>query len=508
MKEEELYLPVRNFFKELGYEVYSEVNYCDVTAVKDGEVIVTELKKSLSVELLIQGVLRQKLSENVYIAVPKYGYLKKGKDLKNIIYLLRRLELGLLLVDLKNGEVEVAVSPKPFDIEKSRKRSINRRNSLEKEIMGRTEDMNTGGSKGKKLVTAYREQAIYVSCILNKFGTLFPAQIKKLGGNGEKTLGILKNNYYGWFERTEDGRYFLNSRGRKELEDYKILTDNFYRKIKESNKILYISDLDGTLLNNEAALSQKTEELLNRLIGRGVLFSVATARTAATVTEIFRNVNIDLPVVLMNGAAIYDIKLKKYVEVNKIFSKTAGKIIKILESFGIKFFMYVINEERLTVFYKEPDRASGKAFLKDRLKNKNKKFILTRDYNENIGKGQVIYFSMLGDLKELSDAFESVSLVPGVRAVIYKDVYSEDWFMEIFSSKASKSGGMKELKEYSGADLTVGFGDNMNDLDLLKKADISCAVKNAKDEVKNIADIQIGSNEENGVAEFIFNIES
>ena len=69
-------------------------------------------------------------------------------------------------------------------------------------------------------------------------------------------------------------------------------------------KTLYISDLDGTLLNTKSVLSDFTKETLNSLTQQGVMFSVATARTTATVMKIFSNVSLPLPVILMSGAVV------------------------------------------------------------------------------------------------------------------------------------------------------------------------------------------------------------
>ena len=71
---------------------------------------------------------------------------------------------------------------------------------------------------------------------------------------------------------------------------------------------LYVSDLDGTLLNTDAKLSDKSKEYLNTALNNNVKFTIATARTPATVVNLLEWVNINLPVITMNGSAIYDIK--------------------------------------------------------------------------------------------------------------------------------------------------------------------------------------------------------
>lgn len=73
---------------------------------------------------------------------------------------------------------------------------------------------------------------------------------------------------------------------------------------------LYISDLDGTLLNGQAMLTKLSTNLLNDAIKEGINFSLATARTPATVINILKELSLKLPIIVMNGSAIFDIKKK------------------------------------------------------------------------------------------------------------------------------------------------------------------------------------------------------
>ena len=78
---------------------------------------------------------------------------------------------------------------------------------------------------------------------------------------------------------------------------------------------LFVSDLDGTLLNRESQVSQTSREIINDLIAKGVKFTVATARTHATVIELLEGLNIEMPIAIMNGVGIYDLKNRKYLEI-------------------------------------------------------------------------------------------------------------------------------------------------------------------------------------------------
>lgn len=232
-REEELSDPVKKFLTEKGYSVRGEVQSCDIVAVKDEEIIVVELKKSLTVDLLLQGVKRQKISDIVYLAIPKPKKLTGRGKWSDICHLIRRLELGLILVTIgsKKKFVEVAVEPKKFEREKSIKQSEKRRNNLLKEFNGRSVDLNAGGITGKKIVTAYRENAVYIACCLLKFGNMSAKELKKMGCNSSKTYQILYSNHYGWFDKIEKGVYGINEKGKKEIEEYKELMDIFNDEI-------------------------------------------------------------------------------------------------------------------------------------------------------------------------------------------------------------------------------------------------------------------------------------
>lgn len=102
MKETELYAPVKELFESLGYEVQSEVQDMDVLATKDHDFIVIELKKELNLRLIVQGAQRQKLSEIVYVAIRKPSYkVRMSSTFTEKVYLLKRLGIGLILVNFK-----------------------------------------------------------------------------------------------------------------------------------------------------------------------------------------------------------------------------------------------------------------------------------------------------------------------------------------------------------------------------------------------------------------------
>lgn len=220
--EEHLYKPVREFLIKQGYTVHAEVKDCDVAAMKGEELVVVELKKSLSIELLIQAVKRQKIADSVYIAVPKPKKLLYTRKWEDICHLVRRLELGLILVSFYGDKstVDVILEPIHFDRLRSVQKGKTKRARLIKEFEGRHGDRNVGGSTGKKLMTAYKEGALYIACCLRKYGDLTPKKLRELGADLKKTTSILSNNYYGWFYNVRKGLYGLTEEGLKALTQH------------------------------------------------------------------------------------------------------------------------------------------------------------------------------------------------------------------------------------------------------------------------------------------------
>lgn len=222
--EQDLYGPVRDYLESLGYEVKGEVKNCDITALRDGELIVVELKRGFTLELIYQAIDRQRIADGVYVAVPlpKRGY--RAPHIREMEALCRRLELGLIYVGFTEkglAQVDVAVHPK----EAARpRRDKKRRLAVIREHESRTGSSNTGGVTRRKILTAYKEQALCVARLLREKGPMQASEVKKAGGPPNST-SILSRNVLGWFDRENAGGsrylYRITPKGLAALEEYR-----------------------------------------------------------------------------------------------------------------------------------------------------------------------------------------------------------------------------------------------------------------------------------------------
>lgn len=226
-KETDLYEPIRAFLEEEGYQVQAEVKHCDIAAVKDGQLVVVELKKTFGLKLVYQALERQSLTEQVYVAIPRPKKGQREKAWKDMLRLLKRLELGLLTVALDSPlqTVDVVLEPSDSLAWKNRKK----REQVQAEMENRQMDVNVGGMTRRKIITAFREKSIRLACILEREGQISTAALRERGM--EDCVGVLSRNFDKWFQRVEKGVYTLSEKGREALEneDYAKAVA-FYRK--------------------------------------------------------------------------------------------------------------------------------------------------------------------------------------------------------------------------------------------------------------------------------------
>lgn len=229
--ERELYEPLRQHLTGCGFEVRSEVNKCDLVAKKPGLLVIVEMKRHLSFDLLEQAVERQSYADAVYVCIPKPPGFKEDKNWRSKLKVLKRLGLGLLLVS-KTGTcqtVEEALAPEQVTLPRT---SVKKRKSLDKEFDNRSLDLNIGGSHKVPLVTAYRESALFMVFLLNARGPMSSKSLRALGSHPKKTTAILNANYYGWFVKTEDKCYALTDAGRQAMIIYAPLVQAFTEAAK------------------------------------------------------------------------------------------------------------------------------------------------------------------------------------------------------------------------------------------------------------------------------------
>lgn len=272
----------------------------------------------------------------------------------------------------------------------------------------------------------------------------------------------------------------------------------------EFMKVLYVSDLDGTLLNDDQEMSIESIEILNELIAKGVHFTIATARLITSTKEILDSIPFRLPVILVNGVFIYDTESCKNVIGHYLSAEMADKIIQTYIKQELNPFVYTMDMQgEPHIYYGGAFNESEKNYINNRLLKSDPRFKVVSSYLDCLQES-IISVNAIDSPDKLIDTYRAFEHEESCIRHFGPDVYTPGYhWLEISNSRATKKDAIQYIKDLYGFNRVVCFGDNLNDLSMFEIADECYAVNNAHELVLNAADKIIESNNNNGVVRFI-----
>ena len=268
-------------------------------------------------------------------------------------------------------------------------------------------------------------------------------------------------------------------------------------------KTLYVSDLDGTLLDRNSQLSEESISTLNRLINEcGVNFTIATARTPATVVGIMERIHSRLPFIVMNGAATWDNIGRRFISTSPFDNSTLEQVCNIFEAHGLNPMVYRRNGNSIEVHHCGQFSPQEQEFVEERMRL-SKKFHLN-DPAYKINDNEALLIFAMNDYSRLKPIYNDVIKHINCSSVCYHDIFDPSaGLMETYAPEVSKAVAIRRLADEIGAERLIVFGDNRNDIPMMKIADYAVAPENAIDEVKAVAHEVIGPNYTHSVTQFI-----
>ncbi|WP_028510599.1 HAD family hydrolase [Ruminococcus sp. NK3A76] len=266
-------------------------------------------------------------------------------------------------------------------------------------------------------------------------------------------------------------------------------------------KTLYVSDLDGTLLNSSQQITPFTASVIAELLRKGGCFSYATARSLITAGAVTKELDLPFPAILYNGVFIRDTQSGEYLARHTFES---GRILTLIDTLSKKGLWPIV--------YSVIDGVEKFSYITERLTPEQSHFVSTRDRadprlrevstTEELCMGEIFYLAYLGSKEQLSPLD---SLCEGYGIHLFQhDTYDDFYWLEVMPQAATKANAAKELAKMLGCGRIVAFGDGLNDAELFSAADECYAVGNACEELKLKADAVIGSNDSDGVAHWIY----
>lgn len=186
----------------------------------------------------------------------------------------------------------------------------------------------------------------------------------------------------------------------------------------------------------------------------------------------------------------------------ELFSEEQRQNIRVLlKKHGISPVSYAFLDGRERLSYRGGIQNAGMAYYLD--KRREDPRMRETDSEEALFVGKIYYFTCIGSREELTPLYQEICGLKGIRCVFQQELYRPEYWLEIMPETAGKAHGMQKVKELLQCDRVVAFGDALNDLPMFLAADEAYAVENAAEELKKAATSVIGSNEEDGVAQWL-----
>lgn len=260
--------------------------------------------------------------------------------------------------------------------------------------------------------------------------------------------------------------------------------------------ILICTDLDGTLLRRNKSVSEENLKAIEYFKSEGGLFTFVTGRVPDIVYEIYNSVKPNIPFGCINGGGIFDGEKNEY-----IWKMGADEsIINLVETVDINIpdAAILVHTFDKTYFCKENDITEWYIkIVKPTYYSKH-----YREVNEEVAK---VVFGFNNE--EICIKLEKI-LKDHPSADKFDFVRSEKRLYEVLPKGSGKGRSIEKLAEIYSIKNTVAIGDFYNDIPMFESAKVAVAVSNACDEAKRRADYVTVSNEEDAIAQVIYDIEN
>ena len=255
-------------------------------------------------------------------------------------------------------------------------------------------------------------------------------------------------------------------------------------------------DMDGTLLNSEKQLSERNGQAIKAAVEKGAMVVISTGRGFAGVEKYLKELGLEKEgqyALTMNGGAAYDCYTKQPITNIGIKGADLHKIYKLNEELGLKIQAYTLDK---CVALEENEYTE---FEKVHVGTE----VEILDFYKDINEDDDIMKVLLMEVPEILD--EKIKLIPKEIIEEYNCVKSLPMCFEILNKECNKGVGLKELTEKLGIkpEEVIAIGDECNDYEMIEFAGLGVAMGNANPKIREIANYNTDTNDNDGVAKVI-----
>lgn len=249
---------------------------------------------------------------------------------------------------------------------------------------------------------------------------------------------------------------------------------------------LIVTDIDNTLLRSDKSISEYTADIFKLCRERGIKIAVATARSESACRRVAEIIKPDA--IVSSGGALVRVDDKSIYNAAMSAEITSALMLAYINLPDIKYMSVDTPKGHFVNKPVDPNDPSWADYLP----------VYQVDFSQGLDCGAYKISAEISDDKmayALASEFPTVAVTP---------FSGENWFA--FADKAaSKFNGVSALAEYFNIDAQdiIAFGDDYNDIEMLRGCGVGVAVANAIDEVKAAADDICDTNDNDGAAKWL-----
>lgn len=223
---------------------------------------------------------------------------------------------------------------------------------------------------------------------------------------------------------------------------------------------LFIADVDRAMDGLSTGITPFSQIMIKNMLEKGMLLTFMTLRTPAGFLEGMPDIKPKLPIIAMDGAILYDIKENRYPKVYVISAEHACNIESFIRSRGFNIFTTIILEDVLIIYYDELKNTAEIDIYEKMHKSPYRNYL----NKERPKDHPVVYMMCVDETRKIEQLVEDIK-----RSDIYEELKilsypSDDYkgysYIKIYSKNASVQNMTDYLRNMTGAEETLTFGDN------------------------------------------------
>ena len=228
--------------------------------------------------------------------------------------------------------------------------------------------------------------------------------------------------------------------------------------LRPDRDTLFVSGVDDILVDRNNKISAFSKIELNRMIEDGMRFTLSTIRTPASVLEPLSDINLKYPIIVMDGAALYDVNKNEYLSVFVISPDTTKELVNILEVNDMYPYINVIIDDTLLIYYKDsPDEMNQE--LVSSMRSSPYRNYIRREYPCD---EKVVYIMMLDTNEKINKIYDMLIML-GYDEILRINKYPSNdnknySYIRIYNKNACKERMLSYLKNNSEVTNVMTFG--------------------------------------------------